>query len=217
LLPSIGLLALNTTIDPGFEGYLRVTVFNVGAARVRLPRGLPIAKVDLTRLSSPVARHYGLREDPKVSLPRDDYLFAGEPLVKDAFRSESILQKAGELEERVVRLERVALRLKRILAGVAFSTVFVLAALLTSPVARWIKSIPDVESRSLFLNVTGGILLAVVLALGAAAHRRRRDVGEMLRGLVTESSTTSDTGAREGEGDGAGREGGDRRGADASG
>lgn len=110
---SIGLICSPTLIDPGFEGYLRITVLNVGAARIRLPRGLTIARVEIERLPVPVERQFGTYVDAKTSLPRDDYLFYGEPLVKDSFRLESLIVTVRDMEERLEQLEQGAVDNRR--------------------------------------------------------------------------------------------------------
>lgn len=103
---SIGLICSATLVDPGFEGYLRITVLNVGAARIRLPRGLTIARIEIERLSTPVERRFGSHVDAKTSLPRDDYLFYDEPLVKDSFRLERLITTVRDMNERLDQLEQ---------------------------------------------------------------------------------------------------------------
>jgi dCTP deaminase len=55
---SIGLSPVCTYADPGFSGNLGIVTQNISDKYVELPVGEPIAKVDFSRLSSPVEHQY---------------------------------------------------------------------------------------------------------------------------------------------------------------
>ncbi len=188
-LAGIGLICQPTTIDPGYDQYLRVNVMNVGAARLRLPRGLGIAKMELIRLPVPVERPYASSEDPRAHYPRNDHAFADESLVKDAFRLE-------HMEERVTNLERASerttLRLQRTVAGLLLIAVVEAVALLRQPFGTWIRNLPDAQARGLFVSVVGGVVLAGALSTFRRIYRQRRSVGEWLAMILHQPVTPKD-------------------------
>jgi len=55
---SLGLSPVNTYADPGFKGKLGVVVHNCSSNYISLPQGENIAKLELSRLSEPVAKRY---------------------------------------------------------------------------------------------------------------------------------------------------------------
>ena len=55
---SLGLLPVNTYADPGFSGRLGIVLFNAGNNYVKIAPGNPIAKIEFSRLATPVARPY---------------------------------------------------------------------------------------------------------------------------------------------------------------
>jgi deoxycytidine triphosphate deaminase len=46
----VGLFVPTTHVDPGFKGYLRLVAVNFGSARIRVPFGYELARVELTRM-----------------------------------------------------------------------------------------------------------------------------------------------------------------------
>jgi hypothetical protein len=188
-MPSLGLLGTSTTIDPGFDNYLHVTVVNVGGASVRLPRGLAIAKVELVRLPSPVERPYVSREDPKTNLPRDDYLFAGRPLVDVSSRLETLAEAQRRYEERLAQLEACiaqnARRQRRIVAMLIQLVLLVATASLALVLSRSVVSVTDAQARTLWTNVMAGVVLAAALAIAGMAARAKGRFWEWLGGVHT--------------------------------
>lgn len=185
-MPSLGLLCTSTTIDPGFDNYLRVTVINVGEASVRLPRGLAIAKVELVRLPSSVEHPYVSREDPKNNLPRDDYLLAGRPLVEASSRLETLSEAQRRYEERLMQLEaritQHAQRQRRLLVQLVL---LVAAASVVLVLGRWIGSITDVQPRTFWTNVMAGVVLAAAVAIARMVSRAKGPFWEWLGGVHT--------------------------------
>jgi deoxycytidine triphosphate deaminase len=176
-IAAIGLVCPATTIDPRFDQHLHVNVINVGSARVRLPRGLGIAKMELTRLPVAVERPYAASEDPKTHYPRDDYVFAGAPLVKDSFRLEHQEERLTSLEQ---ASQRGAVRQRRILAVLLLCIVMQAITLLHHPLMTWIRSLSEAQSRSLLVSIVGGLVLTGALAALRRAYRQRRSLGEWL-------------------------------------
>jgi dUTPase len=175
-MPLLGLATASTTIDPGFNGYLFVTVANLGTRGVRLPRGLAIAKVQLERLPSTAARLYGPGEDAKTSLPRDDYLFIGAHSSKRSFSHQDVLR----LDLRISRMEQANDARKRRLRVVAMTLTLCLlvvaAAVLPKPLGRSFGALAAGQSGDLFQGVTVGILLAAVAGVSKGIHRRRQAI-----------------------------------------
>jgi deoxycytidine triphosphate deaminase len=188
-IAAIGLVCPATTIDPGFDQHLHVNVINVGSARVRLPRGLGIAKMELTRLPVPVERPYASSEDPRTHYPRDDYVFAGAPLVKDSFRLEHQEERLTNLEQ---ASQRVAVRQRRIVAALLACVVVQAIMLLHQPVMTWVRSLSEAQSRGLFVSVVGGILLTGALSAFRRAYRQRGSLGEWLVTLLPQPISTKE-------------------------
>ena len=63
-LAATGLFHPSTTVDPGFQGPLALTFFNLGNVRYTLRRGEPIAKVFFCSLSGQPERIYGVTQRP---------------------------------------------------------------------------------------------------------------------------------------------------------
>jgi dCTP deaminase len=58
VLFSIGILPVNTYADPGFCGRLGIVLHNLSNSYLKIAPGEPIAKIEFSRLQSPVARPY---------------------------------------------------------------------------------------------------------------------------------------------------------------
>jgi deoxycytidine triphosphate deaminase len=198
-MPSNGLMCESTTIVPGFEGYLFVTITNCGPVNVRLHRGLPFAKAEISRLTSAAERQNGTYENAKKGLPRDDHMFVRTPSSSGTISRTVVL----ELQERVASLEDLvnqsALRQRRTMAVAVSCTLLVLIAALSRPVIQSIRDLPEAQSRALFVTVCGGLLLAAMLGSFRGVNRV---ISEWLRSVFTRPKTTKTKSDKE---DGAAR------------
>jgi dCTP deaminase len=95
---SIGLLPVNTYADPGFYGQLGIVLYNLSNNYVKIYPGESIAKIEFTKLHSPVSNPYRgqhgyqtkiwplatemiltdeeIRNDPRISAPADEIIHA---------------------------------------------------------------------------------------------------------------------------------------------
>lgn len=55
---SLGVIPVNTYADPGFEGFLGITLFNSSSNIIRIADGQAIAKIEFDRLEEAVAKPY---------------------------------------------------------------------------------------------------------------------------------------------------------------
>lgn len=210
-MPLLVLLCTSTTIDPGFDGHLYVTVINLGTTGVRLPRGLAIAKVELERLPHIARRQYGRHEDAKTSLPRDDCLFIDADRPRVPLTLDTIIGQVAELRLRTTRLEEaIARKTGQLRVAVTMLVLFALlvgAAVLPHPLARWIRAMTAGQSHDLFTGVGVGILLAAVLTTCRTVYRRKRSVGEWLGGMFGRIPAPEERSGSEGETDVGDRQG----------
>jgi len=184
-MPSLGLLGTSTTIDPGFDNYLHVTVVNVGETSVRLPRGLAIAKVELVRLPSSVERPYVSRDDPKTNLPRDDYLFADRPPVEASSRQETLRRLDERLTQLEARSAQNAQRQRRMVTVLIQLVLLAATPGLTILLGRLAGGITDVQARSVGTTVIACLVVAAALAIARMAARAKGRVWEWLGGVHT--------------------------------
>jgi dUTPase len=210
-MPLLVLLCTSTTIDPGFDGHLYVTVINLGATGVRLPRGLAIAKVELERLPHSARRQYGRHEDARTSLPRDDYLFIDAYRPRAPLTMDTVIREVADLRLRTTRLEDAIARKTRQLR-IAVTTLLLFAllvgtAVLPHPLARWIHTMTAGQSDDLFKGVGVGILLTAVLATCRTVYQRKHSVGEWLGSLFGRVPATEERSGSEGETDAGDRQG----------
>jgi deoxycytidine triphosphate deaminase len=63
-LAALGLFHPITTVDPGFQGHLALTFFNLSNVRYTIRRGDKIAKIYFQALNSPYQREYGVNLRP---------------------------------------------------------------------------------------------------------------------------------------------------------
>lgn len=55
---SLGLSSVNTYADPGFDGRLGIVFFNTSTKYIKIPPGVPIAKIEFSKLERPVGKPY---------------------------------------------------------------------------------------------------------------------------------------------------------------
>jgi deoxycytidine triphosphate deaminase len=191
-MPSNGLKCESTTIDPGFEGYLFVTITNCGPVTVRLRRGLPFAKVEISRLTCAAERQNGNYENVKKGLPRDDHMFVPTPSGSAVISREDVL----ELQKRVASIEdllnRTVLRQRRAFAAVLLCVLLVAILAIARPVVQTVRDLPEAQSRTIFVTVCAGLLIAAVLGSFRGVNQVILDWARSLFMLPNTAETKSD-------------------------
>lgn len=97
---SLGLSSVNTYADPGFEGQLGIVFFNTSARYIRIEPGLPIAKMEFSKLERAVSKPYKGQHGYKTQL----WPIKTEYYLKD--EEVRALRKRKKLESWPASLER---------------------------------------------------------------------------------------------------------------
>jgi deoxycytidine triphosphate deaminase len=98
---TVGLSPVSATLDPGFEGYLIVSLWNLGGLVVNLGYGDPLASLTLFKTDRPVASGSRTRAhsgDLRTIMASDvlaDYLSRGKPTLS-SFSIDALLTELGE-------------------------------------------------------------------------------------------------------------------------
>ncbi len=115
---SLGIVPVNTYADPGFSGRLGIVLTNTSNNYIRIQDGEPIAKIEFSRLSGPVAKAYSGQHgyETKIWPFRKELILSAEDLAKDP-RVGRAWQEFGSIHgpyvktvlDRVFRYERLLL------------------------------------------------------------------------------------------------------------
>ncbi len=166
LLP-VGILIPTTHIDPGFAGYLRVILANVGTNIIKLPFSYEVARAEFSTLSSSVDTPYhGVNAELKALNPQSDDLiievlpnFHGGPTLPDLLNRlthiEAFMRSAARRRRRS-RLVGVV-STSALLAGATVALAVLLGRKFISEYSR------DVVGQVLTAGIVG--LLALVAAI----------------------------------------------------
>lgn len=97
---SLGLSSVNTYADPGFDGRLGIVLYNTSTRYVSIAPGVPIAKMEVTKLQRPVSKPYKGAHGYHTELwPIMTEYYLKEDQIKT-------LRKEGKLESSIAALER---------------------------------------------------------------------------------------------------------------
>jgi len=157
---SIGLSAVSTYADPGFEGQIGIVTHNISSQYILIPFGEPIAKIDFSRLSSPAIHKYrgqhGFETQIwpiKNQLRKSHSEVANDPRVK------------SEKEEAYALLPQVTSEfLRKIEKRIKWTDFGILLAILLNALALAASS-TDFSDQvvSFVLSVAASVLVAILL------------------------------------------------------
>ena len=170
---SLGLSAVCTAADPGFRGYLGITLTNLGLRPVHLSRGTGFVKGVFHRLEAEATRHYvGQHGDATMSWPYPTH-FHTEP---DDFSSTAAWCwrfLPPPLHQAILRIERI----RSYLRWVSIAFIVLLALNIASYFSRFFvpASVLPVLERGLYLAGAFASVAGLLVSLALLTKRDRRN------------------------------------------
>ncbi len=170
LLP-IGVLIPTTHIDPGFTGYLRVILANIGMNVIQVPYGYEVARAEFSTLTANIDTPYhGVNAELKTLNPQADELIV---------RTMSSPQRelaVSDIHQRLLRLERrVHADARRRKRHRFFSIVSILALLASALVALTIfatwKAVSG-SAKDIFAQVAAASIVSILAVVFAVTRSR---------------------------------------------
>jgi dCTP deaminase len=169
VLFSIGILPVNTYADPGFSGRLGIVLHNLSNSYLKIAPGDAIAKIEFSRLQSPVAKPYEGQHGYQTEIwpIRTDMI-----MTKDEIRQDPRIGQPHEELERAYGID-LALVIRRVFGyerklllfgGIYFFIMIVLIGIMSG--TQWINT-----TWAVVLGV-GANIIASLIIWGATNIRR---------------------------------------------
>lgn len=112
---SLGVSAVNTYVDPGFKGKLGIVFQNQATKYLKIPVGEPIAKIEFSKLHTPVKEAYHGQHGYESKIwPVNRDFFVEQQELKDKFNISDPMEELGLLYgDAMQKAYHAALRLQR--------------------------------------------------------------------------------------------------------